>query len=49
MPELEKEAWQIGKLRRPSNARGKEAEREEYEKRIAASLLSGMRACLPME
>src|SRR5437016_2415722 len=42
MPELEKQAWQIGKLRRPSNARGREAEREEYEKRIAASLLAGM-------
>ncbi len=49
MPEIEKQAWQIGKLRRPSNARGKEAEREEYERRIAASLLAGMRACLPME
>ena len=44
MPEIEKEAWGIGKLRRPSNARGREADREEYEKRIAASLLSAMRA-----
>ncbi len=49
MPELEKQAWQIGKLNRPSNARGKEALREAYEKRIAASLLAGMRVCLPME
>ena len=49
MPDVEKQAWQIGKLRRPSNARGKEAEREEYEKRLAAALLAGVRACLPME
>jgi hypothetical protein len=49
MPEVERQAWQIGKLRRPSNARGREAERDEYEKRIAASLLAGMRACLPLE
>lgn len=49
MPELEKQAWQIGKLKRPSNARGNESERDDYEKRIAASLLAGMRACLPME
>jgi hypothetical protein len=49
MPEVERQAWQIGKLRRPSNARGKEAERDEYERRLAASLLAGMRACLPTE
>ena len=49
LPELEKEASQIGKLKRPSNARGREAEREEYERRIAASLLAGMRACPPMK
>ncbi len=49
MPEVEKQAWQVGKLRRPSNARGREAERDEYERRIAASLLAGMRACPPME
>ena len=49
MPELERQAWYIGKLRRPSNARGREAEREEYERRIAASLLAGLRAGLPFE
>src|SRR5262249_7598942 len=49
MPEVERQAWQIGKLRRPSNARGKEADRDEYERRLAASLLAGMRACLPIE
>jgi hypothetical protein len=43
MPEIEKEAWRVGRLRRPSNARGREADREEYERRIAASLLSAMR------
>ena len=49
MPDVEKQAWQIGKLKRPSNARGREAEREEYEKRLAATLLAGLRACPPME
>jgi hypothetical protein len=49
MPDVEKQAWQIGKLRRPSNARGKEAERDEYEKQIAAALLAGMRAFQPIE
>jgi hypothetical protein len=49
MPEVEKQAWQTGKLRRPSNARGNEAEREEYERRLAVSLLAGLRTCRPME
>ena len=49
MPEVEKQAWQTGKLRRPSNARGNEAEREEYERRLAVSLLAGLRACRPLE
>jgi hypothetical protein len=47
MPEIEQQAWQIGRLRRPSNARGREAERDEYERRIAASLLAGMRVSRP--
>jgi hypothetical protein len=49
MPELERQAWQMGRLRRPSNARGKEAERDEYEARIAQVLVAGLRAARPVE
>lgn len=44
MPELTREAQGIGRLRRPKNDRGREAEREELERRIAKAFLSGMRA-----
>jgi hypothetical protein len=44
MPEVEREAWALGPLRRPSNASGREAERDEFESRLAASLLAGLRA-----
>jgi hypothetical protein len=47
MPEIERQAALVGRLRRPSNARGREGEREEYERRIAASLLAGMRGARP--
>lgn len=49
LPELEREASRIGPLRRPSNARGRQAEREEYERRLAAALLAGLRAGRPPE
>jgi hypothetical protein len=49
MPELEREASEIGKLERPSNARGNEAEREEYEQRLAEAVLSALRTCPPFE
>jgi hypothetical protein len=44
MPEVEREARVLGPLRRPSNASGREAERDEFESRLAASLLAGLRA-----
>jgi hypothetical protein len=44
MPELTREAHEIGTLRRPKNDRGREAEREELELRIATAFLNGMRA-----
>jgi hypothetical protein len=47
MPELEREASQIGKLKRPGNARGKEAEREEYEQRLAKAVTNAMRSTRP--
>jgi hypothetical protein len=44
MPEVEREARVLGPLRRPSNASGREAERDEFESRLGASLLAGLRA-----
>jgi hypothetical protein len=44
MPELVREAQGVGPLRRPKNDRGREAEREAMERRIATAFLSGMRA-----
>jgi hypothetical protein len=44
MPELVREAQGIGPLRRPKNDRGREAEREDVERRIAKAFLAGMRA-----
>jgi hypothetical protein len=44
MPELEREASRLQRLKRPSNARGKEYLREEFERRIAAAFVAGMRA-----
>ena len=43
LPEIEREAIALGPLRRPSNATGKESERDAFEARIAASLRAGMR------
>jgi hypothetical protein len=44
MPDVEHEARALGPLRRPSNASGREAERDEFESRLAASLSAGLRA-----
>jgi hypothetical protein len=44
MPELEREASALGPLRRPSNASGREAERDEFEAQLAKSLRAGLRA-----
>ena len=44
LPEIEREAEALGPLRRPSNAGGKEAERDAFEARIAACLHAGVRA-----
>ena len=49
IPQLEKQASSLGPLRRPSNARGHEAQRDGFERRIAAALVSGLRACPLME
>lgn len=41
---IDSESRHVGPLRLPSNARGREAERIEFERRIAAVLAAGMRA-----
>jgi hypothetical protein len=43
LPGIEAEAQKVGRLRRPSNARGREAERERYEAALAGALLAGIR------
>ena len=49
MPELEREVGRMGKIKRPQNIRGKEHERESFEKKIAAAFVSGMRAASVFE
>ncbi len=44
LPEIERSATGLGPLRRPSNAPGREAERDAFEARLADSLLAGLRA-----
>lgn len=44
MEYLEKEARQIGQLKLPSNARGRELERERFEARIADAFITGIRS-----
>jgi hypothetical protein len=44
LPEIEREAARTGRLKRPGNARGREAERESYKRRLAEALLAGMAA-----
>lgn len=49
LPDLEREAARLGPMKRPSNARGAEAERDDFERRLAAVLRAGVRACPPTE
>jgi hypothetical protein len=43
MPAIERGASELGRLKRPSNARGREAERERYEEAIARALSQASR------
>jgi hypothetical protein len=43
MPQLEQEAEHMGKLKRPKNDRANEAHREEFERKLASSIVTGMR------
>ena len=49
MPQLEKETEHMGKLKRPKNDRANEAHREEFEKKLASSIVTGMRAATDLE
>jgi hypothetical protein len=48
MPEIEREASRLGKLKRPSNARENQAEREEFEQRIAEAVAAALHTCPPL-
>lgn len=49
MPELEKEASHVGRLKRPSNARDGQAAREEYERTLAAAVVAALRTAPPLD
>ena len=49
MPVLEREVSQLGKLKRPSNARTSQLEREEFERKLAAVLVAAFRKAPPFE
>lgn len=49
MEQLEKRAKRIGPLKLPSNARGKELERERFEARIADAFIAGIRNSAAMD
>jgi hypothetical protein len=44
MDHIEREARRIGPLKLPSNARGRELERERFEAKIADAFVAGIRA-----
>lgn len=46
---LEKEAKRIGPLKLPSNARGRELDRDRFEARIADAFIAGIRAAPAMD
>ena len=48
-PAIEREARRLGRLKLPSNARGREAEREHFERQIARALVAGIRASPALE
>jgi hypothetical protein len=49
MPELEKKALNIGKLSRPSNAPESQAQREVYERTLAAAVLDALQSSQPLD
>lgn len=49
MPSIEREARRLGRLKLPSNARGREGERERFEEYLASVLINGIRAAAAYE
>ncbi len=49
MPELSREASQIGRLRRPKNDRENGAIREQMERKVAKAFVAGMRAMAALD
>jgi hypothetical protein len=47
MPEIEREASALGKLKRPGNARENQAEREGYELKLARAIASALKSAPP--
>jgi hypothetical protein len=43
MPELEREAVRLGRLKRPRNIRGQEHARESFERKISSAFMAGLR------
>lgn len=43
LPAIEREATRVGSLKLPSNAKGREAERERFENTLASSFIAAMR------
>jgi hypothetical protein len=48
IPEIEREASKLGKLKRPGNARDNQPEREEFEQKIAEALATALQSCPPL-
>jgi hypothetical protein len=49
MPEIEREAKQLGELKRPGNARDNQAEREVYELKLASAVAAALKTAPPPE
>jgi hypothetical protein len=47
IPEIEREASRLGKLKRPENARENQAEREEYELKLAKAIAAALKSSPP--
>ena len=49
MPELENAVSEIGKLKRPSNARDRQAVREQYERTLAGVIITALQKSPPFD
>jgi hypothetical protein len=49
MPELQQELARLGQLKRPSNAPGSQAAREEYERAVASAIVAALQSSPPFD